>query len=42
MNSPHIVVFANQEPDYGRLTADRWKLTKLSVKPFPIFSAVTS
>lgn len=31
-NSPHIVVFANNSPNYGRLTADRWDEIKLSTE----------
>jgi len=28
-NSPHIIVFANQPPQYERLSADRWKVTQI-------------
>lgn len=28
-NSPHIVCFANAEPEYGKLSEDRWKVTQL-------------
>lgn len=29
MNSPHIVIFANFEPNYDKLSEDRWKVTNL-------------
>ena len=29
MNSPHIVVFSNSAPDYTKLSADRWEVTRI-------------
>lgn len=29
-NPPHVIIFANFEPDYSALSADRWKVTNLS------------
>lgn len=31
-NSPHVVVFANTEPDYDQMSLDRWKIIHLSKK----------
>ncbi len=28
-NSPHVVIFANFEPDEGKLSSDRWKITQI-------------
>lgn len=28
-NSPHIIVFANDEPDFNKLSSDRWKVKKI-------------
>lgn len=28
-NSPHVVVFSNQEPDYDKMSADRWIVKQL-------------
>ncbi len=37
-DSPHVVVFSNNEPDQTKLSADRWDITRLSVMPAPIFN----
>lgn len=29
MNSPHVVVFANREPEYAKMSMDRWNVTNL-------------
>lgn len=29
MNSPHIICFSNSEPDYDKLSMDRWKVAQL-------------
>jgi len=29
MDSPHVLVFANEPPDYDKLSMDRWKVTEL-------------
>ena len=29
MNSPHLICFANEEPDYHTMSADRWKVNKI-------------
>lgn len=31
-NSPHVVIFANFEPNYNALTIDRWEIIHLSTK----------
>lgn len=31
-NSPHVVVFANHEPDYDQMSLDRWEVVHLSKK----------
>jgi len=31
MNSPHILVFANEYPNIDKLSPDRWKITDLSI-----------
>lgn len=28
-NSPHLLIFANEEPDYSKLSSDRWRITHL-------------
>jgi len=28
-NSPHVIIFANFEPDYNKLTADRWHVENI-------------
>lgn len=28
-NSPHLIVFANSEPDYAKCSADRWSVSKI-------------
>lgn len=30
MNSPHLLIFANEEPDYNKLSSDRWTVSCLS------------
>lgn len=32
MNSPHIVCFSNEEPDYSSFSLDRWKIAKVEDK----------
>ncbi len=32
MNSPHILIFSNSEPEYGSVSADRWKVTCIGEK----------
>lgn len=29
--SPHVVVFSNQEPDYGEMSEDRWEIKNLNI-----------
>lgn len=29
MNSPHIICFANEEPDYNTMSKDRWKVAEI-------------
>uniref|UniRef100_UPI004049B2EE hypothetical protein n=7 Tax=Pseudomonadati TaxID=3379134 RepID=UPI004049B2EE len=29
-NSPHIIVFANEEPTYHKLSSDRWNVVDLN------------
>ena len=29
-NNPHVIIFANFEPDYDKLSIDRWKTTNIS------------
>ena len=29
-NSPHVIVFSNEEPEYENLTKDRWNVIDLS------------
>ena len=33
MNSPHILCFANFEPDYGALSMDRWDIRQINMDP---------
>lgn len=28
-NSPHLIIFANAEPNYTKLSEDRWLVTKI-------------
>jgi len=28
-NKPHIICFSNEEPEFGNLSKDRWKVTEL-------------
>jgi len=35
-NKPHIVVFANEPPDYGSMSMDRWVVQELGVPPTQI------
>lgn len=30
-NSPHVIVFANQEPDYSNMSQDRWKVIRVRI-----------
>lgn len=32
-NSPHIIVFSNQEPEYDKLSSDRWCVKELKKSP---------
>lgn len=32
MNNPHVLVFANFEPDYNALSGDRWVVTKIPLE----------
>lgn len=31
MNKPHIIIFANEEPDYDKLSKDRWCVEKIEI-----------
>ncbi len=31
MNSPHVVIFANEEPDYDKMSSDRWEVFKIGL-----------
>ena len=32
-NSPHLIVFANEEPEYTKCSQDRWKVVNIDDKP---------
>lgn len=36
----HVVVFCNEQPDYTKLSADRYNVTELSIPDAPIFNPV--
>lgn len=31
MNSPHILVFSNEEPEYSKMSNDRWNVNKIKI-----------
>lgn len=32
MNKPHIFIFANEEPDYSKLSLDRWQVKRINIE----------